>query len=47
MGSTQCHAFSFFGQKQVHCMDLQKSIVGLFNCKYLGGSVHLKSIRIK
>lgn len=36
VGNTQFHAFSFFAQKQVHGMDVQKSIMELLNCKYLG-----------
>ena len=35
VGNTQFHAF-FFAQKGVHGMDVQKSIMGLLNCKYLG-----------
>ena len=30
------------GRKLMHVMDLQKSIMGLFNCKYLKGSGCLK-----
>ena len=35
------------GKKFIHVTDVQKSIVELFNCKYLGESGYLKSIRIK
>ena len=35
------------GRKLMHVTDVQKSIMELFNCKYLIESGHLKSIGVK